>query len=790
MTGARSSSEGRAAARSLAAWLRSWTDEELAQLIRDRPDLVVPVPADISVLATRAAERTHVARAVDGLDRFTLAVLEAVLLLEPPVTPAAVAGLIGAVPTAALDRLRAMALVWGEPALRAVGGLALVLERPAGLGRPARTLLRRTDRNLIPGILAAHGLPGSADPDEAGARLARALPQAVEEADPAERSVLIRVDEGGGIGGVARALVGARVNDPSPVRRLMARGLLIAVDMQTVELPREAGVALRGPNLLAPVALTPPPLQIAANPRRDVDAAGALAAAETVRLVERLAEHWSAQPPAELKSGGLGQRELRTLARYLGVDERTAALLLETARAAQLLGRTGALDGAFAPTAGYDAWVRQPVPDRWATLALGWLTMPVHPALIGQRDDRDKPAAALSGGAWFPPIRELRRAVLLVLADAPTGAAPGAESVQARLDWLAPRRLPQLRAERTEEILTEAAVLGISVGGALTGYARRLIADQNPATAGPAVADALTRALPAQVDHLLLQADLTGVAPGPLEPELARAVMALADVESPGSATVYRFSQVSLRRALDAGWDAGSIHALLSRIGRPSVPQALSYLIDDVARRHGQLRAGSAGGYVRCDDEALLAEVVADRRCAPLRLRRIAPTVVVSGASVSALVEGLRTAGYAPVAERADGTVVLGRAEGARAVRSLTLPATENTGPDERLAARIVASLRAGDQAATHLGNTLIGQLGGRDHGVTATLALLEQAMSEGRPVLLGYRGAQGQDSRRIVEPERIGGGLLTAYDQKSQERRSFALHRITDATLLEDADG
>ena len=44
------------------------------------------------------------------------------------------------------------------------------------------------------------------------------------------------------------------------------------------------------------------------------------------------------------------------------------------------------------------------------------------------------------------------------------------------------------------------------------------------------------------VDHVLLQADLTAVAPGPLVPSLARALAIAADVESTGGATVYRFT--------------------------------------------------------------------------------------------------------------------------------------------------------------------------------------------------------------------------------------------------------
>ena len=38
-------------------------------LIRLRPDLVVPPPADFSALAIRAQSRLSVARALDGLDR-------------------------------------------------------------------------------------------------------------------------------------------------------------------------------------------------------------------------------------------------------------------------------------------------------------------------------------------------------------------------------------------------------------------------------------------------------------------------------------------------------------------------------------------------------------------------------------------------------------------------------------------------------------------------------------------------------------------------------------------------
>src|SRR5215207_6052368 len=61
----------------LADHLRALPDDTLAALVRLRPDLVVPVPSDLSALASRAQSRVSVARALDGLDRFALEILDA-----------------------------------------------------------------------------------------------------------------------------------------------------------------------------------------------------------------------------------------------------------------------------------------------------------------------------------------------------------------------------------------------------------------------------------------------------------------------------------------------------------------------------------------------------------------------------------------------------------------------------------------------------------------------------------------------------------------------------------------
>jgi len=194
--------------------------------------------------------------------------------------------------------------------------------------------------------------------------------------------------------------------------------------------------------------------------------------------------------------------------------------------------------------------------------------------------------------------------------------------------------------------LAEGTVLGVVALDALSDPGRALL------TASERLVAALRATLPAPIDHVLLQADLTAVAPGPLEAGLARELDLAADVESAGGATVYRFSERSVRRALDAGRSAADMHHLFATRSATPVPQGLTYLVDDVARRHGRLRGGAAAAFLRSDDEVLLTEVLAHPDAPGWELRRIAPTVLVSELSLVELMaagEAAITAGdYEP----------------------------------------------------------------------------------------------------------------------------------------------
>lgn len=272
---------------------------------------------------------------------------------------------------------------------------------------------------------------------------------------------------------------------------------------------------------------------------------------------------------------------------------------------------------------------------------------------------------------------------------------------------------------------------------------------------------------------------------------------ALADIESKGGATVYRFTPGSVRRALDAGQSAADLHAFLAAHSRTPVPQPLSYLIDDVARRHGHLRIGAASSYVRCDDEAVLNEILADKRSVTLRLRRLAPTALAAQVDPASLLEGLREMGYAPAAESAEGDVLITRA-GARRTPPRTAPVPVPEGPpvpDATLLGAAVRAIRAGDTAATVVRKDAPEAPGapatapGSPPRTTSaeTLATVQAAAMTGSALWIGYVNADGAASQRVIAPVRVEGGFVTAYDHTADEVRTYPLHRITGVAELAD---
>ncbi|MBS1907273.1 MAG: helicase-associated domain-containing protein, partial [Actinobacteria bacterium] len=130
--------------------------------------------------------------------------------------------------------------------------------------------------------------------------------------------------------------------------------------------------------------------------------------------------------------------------------------------------------------------------------------------------------------------------------------------------------------------------------------------------------------VPAEVDRIFLQNDLTAIAPGPLLPALDLRLRGMAARESASQASSYRFTADSLSAALSAGETEAGALDFLEEISLTGVPQPLRYLLAQSATRHGQVQVGtdqdSGRTQVRSADAHLLQAIGVDQALRPLGL--------------------------------------------------------------------------------------------------------------------------------------------------------------------------
>ena len=725
-------------------WLRGRDDAALVALLRARPDLTVPAPTDLAVLARRLDSPPSVWRVLETLNRFAVQVLESIVLLsghKHAVTAAEVSGFLGrSAPTAQVKRvfaeLESLALIRGGDAVRPSSAVPPAMgEFPGGFGPSGRL---------------------------SGDQLTQALAQATDEG----RALLARLAQGR-----PRGSVGTSGPLVPLVHSLVDAGLLIRLDPGTVVLPREVGLALRGDEPLGPVNVSSPPVPLVDRGTATVDGTAAGQALATVATANRLLDALGQLPAPVLKSGGLGVREMRRLAKELDLDPAITALHLELLAATGLITtsepRSASSVNSWTPTPAADDFADDDDESAWALLADTWLTLRRDPARTGQRDAAGKVLAALSAEISWVRGPADRRFVLGTLAELEPGTGLDDAGLNARLAWAAPLRTPERRDHMAATVITEATSLGLVAFHALSTAGRALLASGQAAAA-----EALATALPEPVDKVMVQADLTVVAPGRLQPELATRLAAAAEVESAGSATVYRVTPDSLRRAFDSGASTAELHALFEQHSVTGVPQALSYLIDDVARRHGVLRIGSAAAYLRSEDPALIDQAIAQAAASGLLVRRLAPTVAISASRLEDLLGPLRSAGLVPAAEDAAGAVVDLRAAPQRTGGSVLTPARRREPPvpsDDQLAA-LTARMRSADDRND----------ADQDQSPAETLALLRDAADHRGSVWIGYVDSDGGTTRRMIEPVAVSGGAVAAFDRLRDQMRTFALHRIT----------
>lgn len=726
--------------RSFADEIRGRSDEELSELILGRPDLAHPAPADLTALAGRASTRASLVRALDHLPADQLRALEAHLVAATvPASPGSLLGISSKELATRSERLRELALLWQDgKRLRPVRTLLDVLTHPAGLGPTAEQL----------------GVPLPVDlPDRLGALSGPAA------------ALIDRMRWRHWQAEVSGSTGRAAADD------LIRQGLAVERDGALI-LPREVSIAARG-GRLHQTGLRPPEPTAASLDQSALDAAGASQSLELLWAVSEIAHAFDDDAPRVLRGGGLGVREHRALAARLDTTPEFAAFALEVAHAAGLFASDNEADPSWRPTHAYDEWAVSSRASRLAVLIRAWWTTLRAPSLSGGRGTDGSVVNVLGPDAVWPMLRGRRHDVVQLLASLEPGATPTLPEVEEGLRWRRPVRLAGDVPTHAPEILREASWLGVTALGGLTSAGRAM------ATDGDVVA-AIEAALPEPIDHVLLQADLTAIAPGPLTDDLDEFMRLAADVESRGGATVFRFSEASLTRAFDRGMDADELRKRLRSASRTPVPQPLDYLVGDVARRHGAMRVGSVASYLRSDDESTLGMLVADPDLHLLQLRRIAPTVVVSPVTAATVLALVREHHHGVVAETSDGGVVLSQGTSARAPSPTSPAATVVRSPVREDALALVSALRAGEDRvdkAPHPGP----RIPNMDPSMSVTLLL--DAAADGHAVWIGYVDPNGSLRRMLFRPNAVDGGRVTGTPDDPSAPRALPIHRITGVT-------
>jgi hypothetical protein len=706
--------------------------------------------------------------------------------------------------TGALDLLAARALAWPDQdgALHVPAELARAFPHPLGLGADAARLYRETPADRLRQIAIACGRP---DPgphrDDAYAAVRAALADApavralADTAPPEVRDLLHAM------------AAGLPVATPDPTRSAgqdwaVSRGLL-AFSGWRLEMPAEVAIALRGPDWTPPFTPEPPlpkPVPVTADAVGRESAAAAHAA---VQHVTALLDALTAAPAAALRSGGVGARELTRLGKAAGCPPAEARFWLVLAHAA------GLVDAVYDRTVGYGmdpvhyavterhaGWQQLSPARRLTALLRRWPTLAPAP-LAAHRGGFGPVGAALTPHPVDVVAPRLKTGLLDLLATLPDGAGlPAPFAAGPAVGWHRPLDTP-LTGDRDElvvQLWEEARLCGVLAHGALTPLGRALISGADL----DAVADAM---LPDAVGTAMFQNDLTVVVPGIPAAPLAALLDACADRESRGNAGTWRFSTASVRRALDDGHRAEDLRTALAAAG--PLPQALDYLITDVARRHGHVRVRPAGCVLHTADPALVAEILSTRELAAFGLTEVAPTVLISPAGVTETLAVLRAAGFAPAGEDASGgPLVRHRAPVVPAPEvepDPPPPAADEFSRDDalRLATMLLTApapidpLEAARQRLAALApkprppragaETQIALYAERLDG--AARAVLVSCVHERHHVHIEYVNAGGRRYTRLVEPITVDGEFLVGWAPPLSEEVSFALGRIVSVT-------
>lgn len=419
----------------------------------------------------------------------------------------------------------------------------------------------------------------------------------------------------------------------------------------------------------------------------------------------------------EVSKGSMGLPDVKRLSSHLGKSKEYVKAILELAKVS---GVVAISEKRFHPTDLADTWISSDPKTRWQLMANTWLaivgTSGAKELALQHSQDPSKSITELVGSS-FP------------LVNASAGSRIG----------------------RVSEL---ADAIGLSVNGFAASWLASVLAGK------VAVATkSLEARLPAQQERIIVQADLSIIAPGPLASSIEVELRKFTDTENIGLATGYRISPLSISCGLEEGLSEKQIRALLEKLSGTQLPQPVDYLISETATRFGRLKikAGVTGSVLSSTDELLATQILMDSKLKAYGLRKSGDNLV-SSLEPESLYHALRENGYLAIRVDLSGKVI--------APSAIHKNSSHAAMFQDQLTRLRKQDIEIADQAPES------------DVDRKIQLALASKS------ILLVEINANGKVMNFILEPIGLANGRLRARDRKADIERTLPVSAITSIVI------
>ncbi|MFM6963639.1 MAG: helicase-associated domain-containing protein [Micrococcales bacterium] len=434
----------------------------------------------------------------------------------------------------------------------------------------------------------------------------------------------------------------------------------------------------------------------------------------------------------EVGKRSIGLPEVKRLAAHLTKDASYAKKVFEIA----LWSKVATIENSrwqLGPAA--TAWLDANSGERWQLLAERWIEL-ANPRSL------------------FASVAKSKQALTLT-------SMPAGENFAQRYGLLYWQKAPETLAH-IETVGAMAEAIGLTAEGAATSWFETLMS-QGVAKAAAQMA----AGLPQTESRLIVQADLSLIAPNPLPTSVEVELRSFVETEKIGLASLYRLSQISVSSGLESGLTVDSIRTLLINLSGKSLPQPVEYLLSDAERKFSKIRISldesMNRSLIAATEKVTLTELHSDVKLRPLSLHFGDDGLLISRFDPDVVYFSLREAGYVAVRIDSHGSVI-----------SPKTIATPHKSIDPTV--RMLSDIERMREADARIGS---------DPDDGDLVRQLQLAIKLKSKISVTLNLGTGQEMKYVVEPTGLANGRLRAKDRNADVERTLPLSAITALELL-----